>query len=1643
VAKVKVVKTSLNANLNGEYFNDTPSNTIFSFGKFFVTTNFDNKTTINYTNSLSSFVRSVTLETMGVSETQSEIIQTYTTNAVLNLDKSNLNTFVRYGSAYEFLRVSIQNIILAYPGSLFCNSQIIAGGNPTYVELSYDVVSNISTFYVPTGATVNTFGLVFNNGNTSMPDDVELKNLNESYDKYVIWSNLEPNILFKIVGYTGNTINSAALYTGATGNTFNIKDYLKLQVEGNPFALMGTGTSANLDYHIRPNNVTFEEFRALLNSYEKNIVSQRVSTDGFSFTLKDPTLLEDGKIIYSDSQMLWATGDKYNIDINTSTYQKFLKIVLTIGAKYDKIKTDLIARFLTPTSLKTYDFTEEGKIPKLLRIYGREFDQIRQFIDSLVNINKVTYNKLNNIPDQLIKNMANTFGWDYFSLVNEEELVEGFLTVDDTERDLNEDILPAEIDVELWRRIINNTSYFWKSKGTRQAIKSIFLLIGIPEPFINITEYVYTVDGKINPNTVPLAQADFPSNSLPYDNSGYPVAPLETNDFYFQLSGNSDSGQAYLDVFRSAGFNLKQTPDNKKSWVQAGATTRIHHSTPQYYQEDSKLVINTKEVDIALDTARGIEYDVYEYIQKDFAVNSSGYTLPYSYVNISNIPQVSNIFTLPYTVNQLQGDFEVRYNGILLNAPTLSGSTDLSVADYTVNGNQFTIPELSGGTRASDVIQATLITTGGTAVTGITVNYIVTRVNAKLSGTYVPLPSYPRGDVQLTINGIALTKGTPQFVADYILDPANSTGSSQIIIQNPDVISYLNENPDVQISYVEVQGSNDINLRSEIIRVDSFNTNKIYFNNSANKYVYKLNYKINQASDVKFLVDGIALEPITDYNINVQNPYEIFLPQGIRYGTVISAYYLVGGAGAFNPVINDVFGLGDISELSFLEFIELIRRKMINARTRKVVTDFKGGWYPTLLRLYEVYLERALLPDDNPLKSNGYTFQNLYPFLSKYNAFFQRFVDQLLSATIILRRGGLLIRNSIFTKQKHWYKRGVNLYSGSSTTIDFRGNPMLQYFGDDGSDFQIFQELVIPPPTQLYVETTPGVFGSIITGGRNIIGFTELIEYGIEYRIGLNDWTKISRTTPLTSNSYSMTITELLDDTNYQYRAFVKSLATGYTGTTRVRHTPAILPDPEIATKTGTVDGYFDGLTYKGKILNSGGENIVRYADIEYYAVQYRTGTTGTWSYSPQPPASGALAVDNFTRSEISGLEANQLYYYRAYMQVDGTAYYGSTFQRTTPVQPSVESTVTTGYADSVTVSSFPVKDNFVTAVGYPTTIQEHGILWTTNAALGTIANLKWSSPLISGINNDSGSTIGVGTSWTGNTSGLPSNTTTYYRAYARNDVDTASVGYGDVGEQTTLILPVIPEVTTGDAVNFRSIDNPSGFAIINNIVINDGVPTPITRFGILWTTVPALGTEDNLVWSNPLADDIYDDSSTTAYPGQGEEWIKETTELVPETKTFFRAFAINSGNTPYDIGYGDIKEKTTSATPTPAFIVQSNFDWTGVVSDTHGWGGVVKLYRKPSAVVELLVDSQLVPEFTKDLNVGLGADVLDGEYRLDYSDLKAYSNGTEIPAALMWKTATIDWTYNTTVDGTELDPYVITSSLNNTINVEIKESFA
>jgi hypothetical protein len=119
----------------------------------------------------------------------------------------------------------------------------------------------------------------------------------------------------------------------------------------------------------------------------------------------------------------WPTTDKYNLDIDTTEYANYLSNLLGKTNSYDRYKADLISRKYVSASIHEYDTPGDGtdqtgqKIQKLLRIYGREYDDIKKYIDGISFANVVTYDKLDNTSDDLIKVMAKTMGFDVLETI--------------------------------------------------------------------------------------------------------------------------------------------------------------------------------------------------------------------------------------------------------------------------------------------------------------------------------------------------------------------------------------------------------------------------------------------------------------------------------------------------------------------------------------------------------------------------------------------------------------------------------------------------------------------------------------------------------------------------------------------------------------------------------------------------------------------------------------------------------------------------------------------------------------------------------------------------------------------------------------------------------------------------------------------------------------------------------------------------------------------------------------------------------------------------------------------------------------------------------------------------------------------------
>lgn len=627
--KIKVIGGNTPQSINpllteNEFSNSTA---LFNIGGFTITSNLNSRNVRDFDNILTTFSQPITLDTLKITDVAKlENITSNINNISLNFDKKNLYNFAFYGPLTERLRGAITTIIETWKGSLVVNNQLNDGNYyDTIVGYSYDSLTNQATFNIPTFLVQNKFNLNYTVNSQHITDSKDLSNLNYSYNKYNLFDVYSQNE-YQILNFIGSYANNSG--------------YIGITVKGNPYPEAQSAITLSRMFHLKPNDEEYKYFYNNLDSLQKYLLNQDDSK--YTITVKVPMVNDDDQTYFIDKKYTWTTSDGYNIDIDNSLYSNYFNGLISLGESYDEFKTDIIYRMFLPDNVKTLDLTENQKTKQFTKVLGRELDEVKSFIDGLVYINNVSYDKVDNTPDKLVKNLASTLGWDVFNLIETEDLFASIFNVatDNTPTQSTS----AELDIELWRRIIINTQYLFKAKGTRKALEAIFSFIGAPPCLVELNEHVYTVSGKINPNTVDL-ELIFPLNEdltlLPYDRDGFPVASNEINSYYFQIAGNSDSGQEYIDVYRKLGFNVTKTVDNKKSWVYSESaqtrTNSFNNNETNYTVDSSKLIINTKEVGITLDPIQAIECDIYSYnFAYNYPVAKNGRPFPYPQRSTNN-----------------------------------------------------------------------------------------------------------------------------------------------------------------------------------------------------------------------------------------------------------------------------------------------------------------------------------------------------------------------------------------------------------------------------------------------------------------------------------------------------------------------------------------------------------------------------------------------------------------------------------------------------------------------------------------------------------------------------------------------------------------------------------------------------------------------------------------------------------------------------------------------------------------------------------------------------------------------------------------------------------------------------------------------
>jgi hypothetical protein len=510
---------------------------LFTMGNFSINTNVDPKLSKTYiTKQFSDFV---TLDDLKLTIPETQTLLDNNTAVFLNLDKTRLSYYSTFGSLTEFIRVSLENIITYWPASLYLTPIVTDKfGNEhvdyTFYDYNYDFLTDTSTFKLPTNQIVNQYninyltnGVIDNTFNESNP----LRNMVMEFDSYCIHVN---NLEFNVLEFTGST------------DTVN--EYLYFKTKGNPFS----GLPSTTQYHIKPKNIIVDKFFNGLDEFEYHLLN-RLTYPKYTAVFSFPLRTDTGVLLFTQRTLTWPTTDGYNLDYDTEAYVTYASQLLEISNDSDLINSNLMTRFLVTESITGFDTlpyylsdeqqdTSGGKVNKLLNIYGRSFDDFNKYIEGISVANSVSYDKIDNTPDIYLKNIARVLGWELIeSVVSNDLLTDYIQSSQSTYSGQSVGLTPAEADIELWRRIILNTPWIWKSKGTRKTIEFLLRFIGTPNGLITFNEYVYKADKPIDVEMfVKILELNGyePDTSLyPIDSEGYPRFFDENDDMYFQGNG--------------------------------------------------------------------------------------------------------------------------------------------------------------------------------------------------------------------------------------------------------------------------------------------------------------------------------------------------------------------------------------------------------------------------------------------------------------------------------------------------------------------------------------------------------------------------------------------------------------------------------------------------------------------------------------------------------------------------------------------------------------------------------------------------------------------------------------------------------------------------------------------------------------------------------------------------------------------------------------------------------------------------------------------------------------------------------------------------------------------------------------------------
>lgn len=523
-----------------------------------------------------------TLDNMQVEEFEPRRRETVE-NRELNFNKEDPLSYSYFSSFYSTVATAINNIVENYPYAIFAYDK---GTGNTIINYSTrrENLKYFSTFRIPYSSATNQGNVLINSGRT---DEITLV---QDTSKFAIQFS-GSNTIYPITKYK---------YISPTGNT----SFLEFEIEGLLYDQSVNASQFQDPIYIRPTKRRLNNYLSELSRIENQVWLEQK----FLIPKSDDERVEEIK------EFIWPkTIDGFNPDTYGIYFENYKNNLLNDAERVDDTKTNIMMKALLPQNFLEQD-TDENDFRKLTEMYSQQFDEIKQFIDSIAFAHNINYREEESVPNKFLFKLSKLLGWELSNSFNELNLFE-YLT-----GDIEEGKQPlAKLNVEIWKRILININWLYKRKGTRDALQFIFKLIGAPECLINLNEFVYEINKVVNTNKTPRQNFAFDFNEAidastgrlssssgttqglsKVNESGY--INYNASQFIFQEGGNGrGNGQDYINQWEPP-FEPTLKVDNVK--IEVGDS-----------QIGTQDIINTKELEINVSPAAAIECDVLNWLQ--------------------------------------------------------------------------------------------------------------------------------------------------------------------------------------------------------------------------------------------------------------------------------------------------------------------------------------------------------------------------------------------------------------------------------------------------------------------------------------------------------------------------------------------------------------------------------------------------------------------------------------------------------------------------------------------------------------------------------------------------------------------------------------------------------------------------------------------------------------------------------------------------------------------------------------------------------------------------------------------------------------------------------------------------------------------